>query len=295
MKRSMKSETTPALNWQFEAIGTQWEIVSSDALTERVRQGVLELIEKFDMAYSRFRSDSLVSKLANEGGTVLFPESAAKIFAVYDDLFRLTDAKVTPLVGDALVAAGYDQAYSLKPQAAPASTLNYEEAVVRKGREVTVTQPTWIDIGAVGKGYLVDEVTEFLVHSGHTDFVVDASGDMRVVGERREKVGLENPHDLTEVIGAVEVTNAALCASAINRRAWGDWHHVIDPTTSLPTKDVVATWVIADSAMIADGLATSLFFTDPKKLASTYNYEYIRLNADGSVEYSEYFAKGVFL
>jgi thiamine biosynthesis lipoprotein len=64
--------------------------------------------------------------------------------------------------------------------------------------------------------------------------------------------------------------------------------------TARPTRDVIATWVIADSAMIADGLATALFFTAPEKLAATYNYEYLRMHANGSIEYSEYFAKGVF-
>jgi thiamine biosynthesis lipoprotein len=58
------------------------------------------------------------------------------------------------------------------------------------------------------------------------------------------------------VIGVVDLVNRALCASAVNRRTWGEGlHHVIDGRTRKPTTEVVATWVIADDAATADGLA----------------------------------------
>ncbi len=290
----MKSETKPALSWRFEAIGTSWGIASAAALPESVKMRILALIEDFDKAYSRFRPDSLVSRLATEDGKVEFPPSASEIFGLYEELFRLTKGKVTPLVGDSLVAAGYDQKYSLKTAGAPVSAPDYNEVITREGAAVTVLRPVCIDIGALGKGYLVDVVVKLLLEAGYDDFVVDASGDMRVVGDRTEVVGLENPRDTSEVIGTIEINNAALCASAVNRRAWGEWHHVIDPATGVPTEEIVATWAIADTTMLADGLATALFFTDPKTLAAKYNYEYIRVHADGSAEYSEYFAKGVY-
>ena len=43
-------------------------------------------------------------------------------------------------------------------------------------------------------------------------------------------------------------------SSATNRRAWGNGlHHVIDATTGLPTRNVIATWAIAETALEADG------------------------------------------
>ena len=36
-----------------------------------------------------------------------------------------------------------------------------------------------IDVGAAGKGYLVDLVCDILRHEGLTEFAVDASGDLR--------------------------------------------------------------------------------------------------------------------
>lgn len=48
-----------------------------------------------------------------------------------------------------------------------------------------------IDVGAAGKGYLVDIVSEILRQAGHTRFVVDAGGDLRHAGEHGLHVGLE--------------------------------------------------------------------------------------------------------
>ena len=42
--------------------------------------------------------------------------------------------------------------------------------------------------------------------------------------------------------------------------------HVLDARTGTPTRGVVATWVVADTAAVADGAATALFFVEPDRL-----------------------------
>lgn len=80
------------------------------------------------------------------------------------------------------------------------------------------------------------------------------------------------------VIGVYNLKNTSLCASATNRRAWGDnLHHVIDPKTGKPTQDVIATWVVGDTTAIADGLATALFFTNGEQLQKAFDFSYIRM------------------
>ena len=99
-------------------------------------------------------------------------------------------------------------------------------------------------------------------------------------------MALEHPRDPTKAIGVVELApGRALCASAVNRRTWGDrLHHVVDGRTGRPTADVVATWVLADrSCMRADGLATAHFFADPEVLLDLHPHHFVRVHADGRV------------
>jgi thiamine biosynthesis lipoprotein len=291
---STRLKQTQRHSWAFDAIGTRWKIVSTSEINSPTQTRIKELIEAFDGIYSRFRSDSLIRVMANSPGEYQFPDSVTALFDFYDELWEITDHKVSPMVGSTLASAGYDEAYSLKPVGVRYKVPNYKQALHRTGTLLRLEGSTHIDIGAIGKGFLIDEITELLRIEGHTSFVVDGSGDVRVVGARTETIGLENPRDTSEVVGTVPLSNRALCASATNRRAWGDWHHVIDATTARPTQEIIATWVVADTAMIADGLATALFFVCPQVLAKRYTYEYMRMHADGGVEYSNYFAKGLF-
>ncbi len=64
-------------------------------------------------------------------------------------------------------------------------------------------------------------------------------------------------------------------------------HHVLDAQTGVPVPDVVATWVVADDAATADGLATALFFTGPEHLAKVFRFSYVRMFADGRAEISQ--------
>ena len=142
-----------------------------------------------------------------------------------------------------------------------------------------------IDMGAIGKGRLVDLVFERYARR-RRNVVVDASGDLRSRGETM-RIGLEHPFDPGRAIGVVDVTDAALCASAINRRAWGDGlHHVLDARTGEPVRTIAATWAIAHSAMRADAIATALFFDGGPELAFEWDVQWVRMTTDGTVQWS---------
>jgi thiamine biosynthesis lipoprotein len=85
----------------FDAIGTAWEIETPAPLEMPARRRILERIEQFDVTYSRFRPDSLVSRIASspEGGCFTFPEDAITLFDLYDRLHACTEGAVDPLVG----------------------------------------------------------------------------------------------------------------------------------------------------------------------------------------------------
>ncbi|MER5180976.1 FAD:protein FMN transferase [Streptomyces sp. NPDC002896] len=288
----------------FDAIGTRWQIETEEPLRRHVREQILARIERFDATYSRFRMDSLVSRLAAapEGGRIEFPADSLALFGLYDRLVTATEGAVDPLVGRELELLGYDATYSLTP--APDTVRTKERAlgratwaadVVRDGTTLVTRRPLVIDVGAVGKGYLVDIVSAMLQEAGLSRFVVDASGDLRHAGERIIRVGLEHPFDPRQVIGVANLQGRALCASGVTRRAWGDGlHHVLDARTGVPVGGVVATWVVADEAAVADGLATALFFTEAHRLEETFQFTYVRMRADGRVEFSPNFSGELF-
>ncbi|MDR6201026.1 thiamine biosynthesis lipoprotein [Microbacterium sp. SORGH_AS428] len=271
--------------WRFDAIGTRWEIETAEPVPDAVRTLIAAVIDGFDEEWSRFRPDSLVSRLAVHGGEAAAPADAAAMLDVYRELDAATAGAVNPLVGESLARRGYDAAYSFVDRgAAPAPAwqrvLEWDAQTLRLGR------PALLDVGALGKGRLVDLVAEILAGSVTGGFVVDASGDMAVRGGP-VRVGLEHPFDPSRAIGVFEVEDAALCASAVNRRAWGEGlHHVLDARTGVPVRTIAATWALASDAMHADAAATALFFDGGPELAADWGVSWVRMTTDGTVEWS---------
>jgi thiamine biosynthesis lipoprotein len=145
--------------------------------------------------------------------------------------------------------------------------------------------PALIDIGALGKGRLVDLVVAALSHV-EGDLVVDAGGDIRVRGAG-VRIALEHPYDARRAIGVVEVRDGAVCASAVNRRAWGDGlHHVLDARTGSPVRTWAATWAFAPDAMTADAVSTALFFDGGPTVAASWGVEWVRMSTDGRAQRS---------
>ena len=272
---------------RFEAIGAPWRIDTDEPLPGDVLVAIDERIERFDRTYSRFRADSLVSRIAAQAGEWLFPADAVPMFDLYRSLYDRTAGSVSPLVGARLENLGYDRTYSLTPSPHRVAVPSWDDTISWDGRRLTTARPVLLDVGAAGKGYLVDLVAGILRDAGIHSYTVDASGDLLHRAEHPLRIALEHPGDPTKAIGVYTLSSGALCASAPNRRAWGDGlHHIIDAVTGEPTSRVVATWAVASSALVADGIATGLFFAGAGAFADAWDFEYVRLFANGTAEYS---------
>ncbi|WP_395640524.1 FAD:protein FMN transferase [Pseudolysinimonas sp.] len=279
--------------WEFEAIGTHWRIDTRDALPRAIAEAVTARVERFDRDWSRFRSDGRIGALAIPGRHRL-ADDAAPLLEFYRRLFDATAGRVTPLVGRTLEALGYDAAYRLRPAADIPAVPSWNAAIAWDGEHLEVVTPITLDVGAAGKGYLVDLVSDLLADVGIEEHIVDASGDLRSRAVPM-RIALEHPLDPRKAVGVAELNDGAFCASATTRRAWGDGlHHVLDPATGLPARGVLATWVLAPTALVADGIATALFFDPDPGFIAHEATGFARMFDDGTVDVSPDFPGEMF-
>lgn len=271
--------------FSFEGIGTHWKIDISKELSSKEEALLLDKIkqriEVFDKHYSRFRSDSLVTKMSKSEEEYTLPPDADKMISTYKRVYEITSGLVTPLIGQVLVDAGYDAEYSLVPKK-PVTPKKWEEVMEWQSPVLKMKRPEILDFGAGGKGYLVDIVSELLEKENILDYCVDAGGDIRQRSSKGESllVGLEHPQDLESVVGQVSILNKSLCGSAGNRRQWDDYNHVINPETLKSPKHILAIWTMAQDTLTADILTTALSFVSPEVLQKHFAFEYFILNSD---------------
>jgi thiamine biosynthesis lipoprotein len=274
----------------FEAIGTTWDIDTVNSKLAKdteimLFQEIRDRIETFDQTYSRFRSDSLISKIFKKPGMYHFPSDARSLFSLYKQLYTLTDGAFTPLIGKALSDAGYDHTYSLVPK--PLNPpLPWEKAMVYAEQTLTTQAHVLLDFGAAGKGYLVDIVGEICKKYKLQVFCIDAGGDVKFLGNTPLQIGLEHPEDPTKIIGVAEISNKSICGSSGNRRKWSNYHHILHPKTLTSPTGLLATWVVADTTLLADALATCLYFVPAQKLLEHFDFSYLKLLPDYTFEKS---------
>ena len=272
--------------WAFSAIGVPWQIETGTELSASARTAISAVIERFDIGWSRFRADSVVTGLAKTGGAAPAPPDAELLLDTYRQAGEATAGAINPLLGDSLSALGYDAELSLRPGEPVPAPPDWTAILTWSATEVRLSRPVMIDIGALGKGRLVDAVLTEVAQHADGDIVVDASGDIAVRGAP-QRIGLEHPFDPSRAIGVATVTDAALCASATNRRNWAHgMHHVLDARTGTPVQSIAATWVIAADALHADALATALFFDGGPELAARWGADWVRMSTAGRVEWS---------
>lgn len=281
----------------FESIGTKWQIDLEDKIEkEKVKileTQIFDFLEDFDKTYSRFRNDSKILELSKKSGSITLPQSSKEIFEIYKKLYLLTNGLFTPLVGNLLEDAGYDKNYSFKAKKIK-DVVPWEKTIEFKYPILTSKKAVILDFGGVGKGYAIDEIAKILKKNRIKHFVIDGGGDIFVRSKKPAVIGLENPQNEKEVIGTIKVLDKSICASAQNRRKWGKFSHIFDPVKKSSPKNILSTWVISKSALVADSLATCLFLTDPEHLKKEFDFEYLILYADYRISKSKNFKAELF-
>jgi thiamine biosynthesis lipoprotein len=283
---------------KFDGIGTKWEVEVFSPITSD-QMGYLghcikQRVEEYEQTYSRFRSDSFVNTSLLQKGIVSLPSDSEKLFSIYQKLYSLTEGLFTPFIGQVLIDAGYDSAYSLIPKQLHTPPL-WEEVAEYTFPRIHIKKSEVFDFGAAGKGHLIDIVSQLITESGFSQYCVDAGRDIRLSSKNSIRIGLENPSNLEEAIGVVSIASGSICASSGNRRTWSGYHHIINPKTLTSPNTVLATWVVASEALLADALSTCLFLVPVTKLSSQFSFEYLTLFSDYSFEKSSGFPAEVFL
>jgi FAD:protein FMN transferase len=205
---------------------------------------VQALFDERDRRFSRFIPSSELNRVnACPFGATLVSEELASMLLLSLDAARATGGLVTPAVGGALIAAGYDRDFSLLPRSGvtpqPAAVPSLDSLVLR-GRMLLRTEAVILDLNGVVKGRTVDDALALL-----GDGWVSAGGD--IATSVPVVVGLPAG-------GAITLERGGLATSSVAQRRWaGGAHHLIDPATGAPSR---SPWrevtVAAETCLAAD-------------------------------------------
>ncbi len=283
---------------EFEAIGTHWKIdLYQDQFPSNLVNTIKQTVTNFESTYSRFIDSSLISQMSKQKGEYQLDTDGVVMINLYQMLNRITAGSFSPTIGQLLNQSGYDSAYSFRSNKLTKMPTMDSVLKFTLPNTLTVLNPCQLDFGGVGKGHLVDVISNLISRSGIKSYCVDAGGDMYYQHQDHHslQVGLEHPLNPDQVIGTIALTDQALAASSGNRRAWGKFHHIIHPDTLSSPNHILATWVISSQTILADALATCLFLTSPEQLTPHFDFNYLILYSNLTFTKSDEFDAKIFI
>lgn len=126
-----------------------------------------------------------------------------------------------------------------------------------------------LDLGAIAKGFITDEVVEVLKANDVTTAIVDLGGNIYVLGNNPSgkdwTVGIQDPLSARgETVGKITEKNKSIVTSGIYERYLEvdgkTYHHLLNPDDGYPfNNDIAGVSIVSEKSVDGDGLSTSLF------------------------------------
>ena len=143
--------------------------------------------------------------------------------------------------------------------------VNYKNIIINKNNIEFKNKNMKITLGGIAKGYAVDKAIEVLEKNGIKNALVNAGGDIRTIGKKNKEdwtIALENPRNKEEYIAIINLNNKSIATSGDYERYFDEkkeFHHIVNPKTGYSATELISVTIIADKAIDADALSTSVF------------------------------------
>lgn len=276
-------------------MGVPFRIVlyaENKAVADRAAEAAFARVSALNDTLSDYDTDSELSRLSQTSGSsraVPVREDLWRMLTRSQQLARETDGAFDITCGPAVSlwrkARREKQLPEPEKLAEALRAVGYEKLKLNeRARTAELTVPYMrLDLGAIAKGYGVDEALKVLRQHGIRSALVSGGGDLAVSeappdkkGWRVELAPLDDPKaPPTEF---VLLRNAALATSGdIFQHVVIDgvrYSHIVDPRTGIGLKDRSLVVVIAKDCTTADSLSTSISVLGPErgmKLAADKN------------------------
>jgi thiamine biosynthesis lipoprotein len=120
----------------------------------------------------------------------------------------------------------------------------------------TITLPEQgmaLDLGGIAKGYALDRAADVLKKRGILSALVNAGGDVLVVGEREPgkpwRIGVQDPRNERAMVAVANLKDRVVQTSGDYERCFVDngirYHHILNPVTGYPAGGVQSVTVVA--------------------------------------------------
>ena len=231
-----------------------------------------ECIQQVEGLWSVTDEDSEIYQANHSGGQpVTVSEETAEIISFALEMAQRTGGALDPTIYPVLTAWGFTTDSKQVPSQQQIDQLLEQvgyDRVQLNGTELTVPDGMELDLGAVGKGYTADLVTEILRRHGVTSALISLGGNIQAIGSRPDgsdwRLGIRAPWESGN-LGVLTVSDAAVVTSGGYENYFDDeqgniYWHILDPSTGYPADSGLQSFtIVGREGKMCDALSTALF------------------------------------
>ena len=268
----------PLRRLTWPALGTKCEVqfaAADDAQAVAFERAAVSWVSAFEQKYSRFRPDSLVSRINAAAGVapVAIDAEMEQLLALCDRLHFMTQGVLDPTSLPLLRLWDYKAPAPKLPSddaiAAARRLVGWKKVQRTPGHVFLPERGMALDFGGFGKEWAVDIVAAIARDHGIAAALIDFGHDLRAVGIPPGRpawhVGLENPLQPGTPHGSLAlIQNQGVASSGDYLRRFVidgvRYGHIVDPRTGRPVSNgCLQVTVIAPSCLQAGVLSTAAF------------------------------------
>ncbi|MEJ2008398.1 MAG: FAD:protein FMN transferase, partial [Acidobacteriota bacterium] len=262
-----------------QAMGTVFTLVaygSNSTYLAEVASQVFAEIDRLDDQMSNYKPDSELSLINREAArhAVIVEPGLFKLIQRSLQYSRETGGGFDITVGPLMKAWGFFRGRGQLPSqpelAQVLKRIGYEHVKLDAAtRTIRFDEPgIEIDLGAIAKGYAVEQAVEILRANGIKQALISSgTSSIYALGSPPEengwKISVRNPLDRSKAACVLRLQNLSLSVSGDYEKFFKlggkIYAHIMDPHTGMPVENMLSTAVISPSATDADALSTSFF------------------------------------
>ncbi len=257
----------------------------------------LEEVRRIEAAFSRYRPDSIVSRINAAAGreAVACDAETVALLNYADALYRSSGGRFD------ITSGVLRKAWDFRLGGVPArETLERLlplvgwERVQRDGDSVRLPLAGMeLDFGGFGKEYAADRAAELLAAQGARHGYVNLGGDMRFLGPQPDgeawQIGIQHPRRQRETVASVPFSRGALATSGDYERYFEAngrrYCHILDARSGMPVCYWRSVSVTAPLAITAGSCSTTamLMERDGLDFLEQSGLSYLAIDQDGRI------------
>jgi len=246
---------------------------------DEIADNVYSALGRLEKLFSRSLPASDVSRLNAQAGLKPVSVSQEVLFVAEQAVYysEISGGAFDPTVAPLIDLWGFlGQEYRLpgEEEIEEALTLvDYRMLLIdRERNEIYLPdQSMALELGGIAKGYIVDKALTILKEAGIKTAFVNAGGDIGLIGSRPDgtpwRIGVRHPRDQNKVIAVLQSKDGAVVTSGDYERSFEvdgeSYHHILDPKSGMPAVQLASVTIVAETAIAADALSTTVFVLGP--------------------------------